>query len=311
VQGLLPPGQTQGRTNLVAGSWGHVPAGCSSQTHGTRGKAGDWAAHFNRNPGGTNDGGYTVVCIAAAPAPTLPQVWIFDPAGNGQNTCSTGPGPTEGECLGAVQGLLPPGQTQGRTNLVAGSWGHVPAGCSSQTHGTRGKAGDWAAHYNRNPGGQNDGGYTTVCPAPAPALPPAPMEMPPMEMPPAMPPVEMPPVEMPPMEMPPMEGPPGAPPAQVCAEDKKDDAGRCPCPGGCVVDPLPKALANGIVACPSRCYVEVCDSAYYYDAAPVIEKLMQLEAPRVEQLEAKGLDMTEEEFSEYKELVAADGAKLY
>merc|ERR1719482_2642613 len=127
--------------------------------------------------------------------------------------------------------------------------------------------------------------------------------------------MEMAPMEMPPMEMPPMEsGPPGgppAPPAMDCPPDQQDDAGRCPCPAGCVVDPLPKALANGIVACPSRCYVEVCDSAYYYDAAPVIEKLMQLEAPRVEQLEAKGLDMTEEEFSEYKELVAADGAKLY
>merc|ERR1719262_366373 len=133
-------------------------------------------------------------------------IWVFDPMGTGTDTCSTGPGPTQGECLGAVQALLPPGQQQGRTNLVAGSWGHVPAGCSSQTHSTHGKAGDWAAHFNSNPNGANDGGYTVVCKAPAPTLPPAPpMEMPPMEM----PPVEMPPVEMPPVEMPPMEsGPP-------------------------------------------------------------------------------------------------------
>merc|ERR1719440_831243 len=118
----------------------------------------------------------------------------------------------------------------------------------------------------------------------------------------------MPPLEMPPMGGPPMEGPPGAAPAapQVCAEEKKDDAGRCPCPTGCVVDPLPKAIANGIVACPSRCYVAPCSAgdAYYYDAAPVIEKLVQV-GSRLAQLEAKGLDMTEAEFGEYKSLVRA------
>merc|ERR1719217_1087148 len=110
--------------------------------------------------------------------------------------------------------------------------------------------------------------------------------------------------------MPPMEsGPPGGPPmAMECPPDQKDAAGRCPCPTGCVVDPLPKALANGIVACPGRCYVEVCDSAYYYDAAPVIEKMIQVHeaSSRLEELEAKGVGMTREEFREYKALVRAE-----
>ena len=37
---------------------------------------------------------------------------------------------SEAECLEAVSGLLPQSQAQGRRNLVAGSWGHVPVGCS-------------------------------------------------------------------------------------------------------------------------------------------------------------------------------------
>jgi len=81
------------------------------------------------------------------------------PAGN---TCPT-TDVSEAECLAAVQHLLPRGQAQGRTNLVAGSWGWVPPGCSVQSHFTHGRDGDWAAHYNRNSGGQNDGGYTPVC----------------------------------------------------------------------------------------------------------------------------------------------------
>jgi len=144
-----------------------------------------------------------------------------------------------------------------------------------------------------------------------PTSPPMNTSMPPME---SGPPMDMPPVGMPPMEMPPMEsGPPGGPPmAMECPPDQKDDAGRCPCPTGCVVDPLPKAIANGIVACPSRCYVAPCSAgdAYYYDAAPVIEKLVQV-GSRLAQLEAKGLDMTEAEFGEYKSLVRADTTKLF
>jgi len=251
--------------------------------------------------------GKGVVCapleLLAPAAPPAASPWAWDPMGVGTHTCSTGPGPAEGECLGAVQGLLAPGQVQGRTNLVAGSWGHVPAGCSSQTDFTSGKQGDFAAHFNRNPNGQNDGGYTVVCAAPAS---PPPMEMPPMEM----PPVEMPPMEGPPGMGPPMEGPPGPPPME-CPPDQKDPAGRCPCPAGCVVDPLPPALANGIQACPSRCYVAACTDAYYYDAAPIIEKLMQMEKPRLEQLEDKGLAMTEEEFHEYKALVSEDTTNFF
>jgi hypothetical protein len=88
------------------------------------------------------------------------------PAGN---TCPTAD-VSEADCLAAVQALLPKGQAQGRTNLVAGSWGWVPPGCSVQSHFTHGQNGDWAAHYNRNAGGQNDGGYTPVCVSDAPVF---------------------------------------------------------------------------------------------------------------------------------------------
>jgi len=82
-----------------------------------------------------------------------------EPSGN---TCPTSD-VSEQDCLGAVQLLLPKDQSQGRTSLVAGSWGWVPPGCSVQSHFTHGQNGDWAAHYNRNSAGQNDGGYTPVC----------------------------------------------------------------------------------------------------------------------------------------------------
>ena len=56
----LPQGH---RRNLVAGSWGHVPVGCSVQS------GGDWAAHFNRRASGSNDGGHSPVC--SGPAATI------------------------------------------------------------------------------------------------------------------------------------------------------------------------------------------------------------------------------------------------
>jgi hypothetical protein len=74
---------------------------------------------------------------------------------------------TESECLAAVQALLPKGTIQGRTHLVAGSWGWVPPGCSVQSHFTHNVDGDWAAHFNSNSNGKNDGGYTPVCEADA------------------------------------------------------------------------------------------------------------------------------------------------
>merc|ERR1740130_2189216 len=81
----------------------------------------------------------------------------LDPEGS--NACST-ESTSEEHCLAAVQGLLPEGQAQGRLHLVAGSWAHVPVGCSAQS------GGDWAAHFNRRASGNNDGGYSPVCTGP-------------------------------------------------------------------------------------------------------------------------------------------------
>ena len=78
------------------------------------------------------------------------------------NSCPSS-GVSESACLAAVQSLLGSDQYQGRSSLVAGSWGWVPPGCSVQSHFTHGRVGDFAAHYNRNDGGNNDGGYTPVC----------------------------------------------------------------------------------------------------------------------------------------------------
>lgn len=44
--------KTPGRP-IQVGSWSHVPPGCSVQSKG------DWTAHWNQNPNGTNDGSYT------------------------------------------------------------------------------------------------------------------------------------------------------------------------------------------------------------------------------------------------------------
>jgi hypothetical protein len=87
----------------------------------------------------------------------------------GANACETN-AVSEAECLAAVEALphdLAGGSlgAQGRLTLVAGSWPHVPPGCSVQSHFSTAYNhwGDWAAHYNRNSGGRNDGGYTPVC----------------------------------------------------------------------------------------------------------------------------------------------------
>merc|ERR1719174_3166026 len=93
-----------------------------------------------------------------------PPRYSYGDVGSG-NSCPTAD-VSEAECLAAVQSLLPLGVSQGRTNLVAGSWGWVPPGCSVQSHFTHGVNGDWAAHYNRG-NGNNDGGYTKVCTLPA------------------------------------------------------------------------------------------------------------------------------------------------
>jgi len=151
VQSLLPSDVTQGRAQLVAGSWGWVPPGCSVQSHFTHNQPGDWAAHYNRNPNGNNDDGYTPVCQNG---------YAFGEVAS--NECRDGD-VDEAECLAAAQSLLPLGVNQGRTHLVAGSWGWVPPGCSVQSHFTHNVFGDWAAHYNRNPNGNNDDGYTPVC----------------------------------------------------------------------------------------------------------------------------------------------------
>lgn len=116
--------------------------------------------------------GATITC---APEPALynllaPQAgWrrsMVDQVPGGGNTCP-GSDVSEADCLAAAQSLLASGQVQGRSNLVAGSWGWVPPGCSIQTHTTTHGAysGDYAAHYNRG-NGNNDGGYTKVCEAP-------------------------------------------------------------------------------------------------------------------------------------------------
>lgn len=76
----------------------------------------------------------------------------------GSVSCTTEP-VLESFCLQAVQQLLPAGVIQGRTQLVTGSWPHVPPGCSVQS------GGDWAAHFNRNNSVGNDGSYTPVCEA--------------------------------------------------------------------------------------------------------------------------------------------------
>jgi len=133
----------------VAGSWGHVPVGCSVQS------GGDWAAHFNRRDSGSNSGIYSPVCTG----PQVANMLVAHMGVAASDTCGS-TSVNEAECLEAVRALLPAGQAQGRSHLVAGSWGHVPVGCSVQS------GGDWAAHFNRRASGSNDGGYSPVCNGP-------------------------------------------------------------------------------------------------------------------------------------------------
>jgi len=101
---------------------------------------------------------------------SCPQVQVHNPSfgsyslgAPGSNQCPGGMTVDQAQCLSVVQSLLPRGQRQGRRNLVAGSWRHVPPGCSMQAGRTHGQRGDFAAHYNRDRHGRNDGGYTPIC----------------------------------------------------------------------------------------------------------------------------------------------------
>ena len=69
---------------------------------------------------------------------------------------------SKAECLAAARTTLPQGKTMGRTSLVSGSWSWVPPGCSAKT------TGDYAAHFNANSGGNNDGSYSPICATTAP-----------------------------------------------------------------------------------------------------------------------------------------------
>ena len=108
------------RGGLVAGSWGHVPPGCTVQS------GGDWAAHYNRGHGAS--GHYTTVVPTRAVS--------------------------EADCLAAAVAQYGSKVQASRGGLVAGSWGHVPPGCTVQS------GGDWAAHYNRGSGAS--GHYSPV-----------------------------------------------------------------------------------------------------------------------------------------------------
>ena len=70
--------------------------------------------------------------------------------------CPTSVPLSEGQCLAEAVRVHGPKVTANRQHLVAGTWGHVPLGCSVQS------GGDWAAHYNRGPKQGNDGTYTVV-----------------------------------------------------------------------------------------------------------------------------------------------------
>jgi hypothetical protein len=142
--------QAQGRTGLAVGNWSHVPGGCSIQS------GGDWAAYYNRRPEGLNDGTFRMSC-SGPPAPS--KHYHLEPEGS--NNCTSGTNPNERECLAVSRAIAAEkNQTVGRTYLIAGSWRHVPTGCSTQT------GGDWAAHFNRRHGGSNSGDYSMTCSGP-------------------------------------------------------------------------------------------------------------------------------------------------
>jgi hypothetical protein len=65
------------------------------------------------------------------------------------------PPPTKSNCLDRAKEEYGDKVTAKRETLVAGTWGHVPKGCSVQS------GGDWSAHWN-DKNGKNDGSYTKI-----------------------------------------------------------------------------------------------------------------------------------------------------
>jgi hypothetical protein len=148
AKSVLPPDATQGRPTLVAGSWDHVPSGCSVQSDG------DWASHYNRrgSPSASRGAEYSPVCQEAKVTYVLGEAGATSCEGVGEEL-------TQAECEHAGALLTAAaGNAQGRS-LVSGSWSHVPSGCTVQS------TGDWASHFNRltNSAASRADEYTPVC----------------------------------------------------------------------------------------------------------------------------------------------------
>jgi len=143
VRLLLPAGRTE-RGAITASSWAHLPVGCSMNMD-------NWNPYFNRASSGSNNGHYSPVCIGPEMTGTL--VAHLDPVGS--NACST-ESMSEGECLEAVRLLLPDLATQANPALSAGSWAHLPVGCSMNND-------NWGSYFNRRNAGSNNGRYSPVC----------------------------------------------------------------------------------------------------------------------------------------------------
>lgn len=144
VQSVLPDGVSQTSKDLLTGTWGWVPPGCSTQS------GNGWAAIYNHNANGNNNGEYTPVCMGDF------HLGVVRVALPGATKCQS-QSASEAECFQAVESVLPDGVIPARKHLLTGSWGWVPPGCSTES------GSDWAAHYNHNATGGNIGRYQLVC----------------------------------------------------------------------------------------------------------------------------------------------------
>ena len=137
VGGILQGGKVK------EGSWSWVPFGCSINVSPVNG------GHILYNSyHGTNNGIYQPVC-SKGEFTLLPKSY--------KGGCPSSKDINKEECAAAA---LSAGGGLRNGNMLEGSWGNVPFGCSIETGASNG---DNAVHYGTNKNGVNDGRFSSIC----------------------------------------------------------------------------------------------------------------------------------------------------
>jgi len=154
---------------VITGSWSYIPNGCMMTTGGKYA----WMTWFNVHPNGNNAGDWNSVCEDKGAFPHVQAVLANGNSSTSAGACNAtaAASPPESRCEQAAHMARPKDKGLSPHAMTAGSWAHVPKGCSLQRPHTcklkPGTAecshGEGRAYYNRHPTGAGNPDHTNVC----------------------------------------------------------------------------------------------------------------------------------------------------